>query len=151
MLNVGQDVPTFEAQASTGGKVSRDSLLGTPYVLFFYPKSFTSGCTIETRRFAELAPDIQAKGAQIVGVSMDSLETQCKFAESTGAEFPILADTDGSVSRAFDVKRMLLPVSRRVTYVIDEKGRVEAAFAMELKFKEHVDKVLAHLDQRTPA
>ncbi len=148
MLSIGQKVPEFSAQASTGGEVSLGDLLGEPFVIFFYPKSFTTGCTIETREFARVAPEIEELGASVVAVSIDTFDTQCKFAEETGASFPILADRDGEISKSFDVKRMLLPVSKRVTYVVDEDGKVEAAFAMELKFKEHVQKVVDHLESR---
>lgn len=148
MLNVGEAVPDFRAEASTGGEVSLEDLKGEAFVVFFYPKSFTTGCTIETREFARLAPEIEELGAKVVAVSIDSFDTQYKFAQETGADFPILADKDGEISKAFDVKRFLLPVAKRVTYVIDEEGRVEAAFAMELKFKEHVEKVMGHLENR---
>lgn len=148
MLEVGQRVPDFEGEASTGGTLTRAELRGEPFVLFFYPKSFTTGCTIETREFARMAPEIRELGAKVVAVSIDKLDTQCNFAKETGAEFPILADPDGKISKAFDVKRMLLPVAKRVTYVVDEEGTVEAVFAMELRFKEHVQEVLDHLKSR---
>ena len=148
MLDVGDVVPDFKAESSAGGTLSSDDLRGKPYVLYFYPKSFTSGCTIETRQFAQSTPEIEGLGARVVGVSIDKLDTQCKFADKMGADFPILADPKGTIAKSFGVKRMLLPIAKRVTYVVDEHGRVEAAFAMEAQFKEHVTKVLEHLQNR---
>lgn len=149
MLKVGDQIPDFSLRASNGEELNRDDLNGAPAVVFFYPKSFTRGCTIETREFARLAPEIEALGARVVGVSIDDFETQCDFAKDTGADFPILADEDGEVSRAFGVRRFLLPVARRATFIVDEDGIVEAAFAMELKFSQHVDRVVEHLKARS--
>ncbi len=149
MLKVGDDVPDFSAPASTGGTLSKADLSGKPFILFFYPKSFTSGCTIETRHFALLAPQLRDLGAEIIGVSIDPLETQCKFAKETGADFPILADPKAVITKKFDLKRMLLPLAKRVTYLVDEKGIIEAVFASERNFKEHADSVLDHLSRRS--
>ncbi len=149
MLKVGDAIPDFSAPASTGGSLSKADLAGKPFILFFYPKSFTSGCTIETRHFALLAPQIRELGAQVVGISIDPLEKQCKFATETGADFPILADPDAVITKKFDLKRMLLPVAKRVTYLVDEKGFIEAIFASERGFKEHGDNVLKSLSARS--
>lgn len=148
MLKVGQRIPDFSLQASNGEVLTREDLHGSPAVVFFYPKSFTRGCTVETREFARLAPEVEALGARIVGVSIDDADTQCRFAEDTGAHFPILADEDGKLAKGFGVRRLLLPIARRATFVIDEEGVVEEAFSMELKFKEHAERVLNHLKKR---
>lgn len=148
MLAVGDKVPEFEGESSTGETMSRAELLGSPYVLFFYPKSFTSGCTLETREFAKKTPEIEALGARVIGVSIDKLDTQCKFADKLGAEFPIVADKKGKISKAFGVKRPLLPLARRVTYVIDADGVVDAVFASETQAREHIAFVIEHLGQR---
>lgn len=149
MLKVGDPIPEFSAPASTGGSIGNAELAGKPFVLFFYPKSFTSGCTIETRHFALLAPQLRDLGAEVVGISIDPLETQCKFAKETGADFPILADPEAVITKKFDLKRMLLPISKRVIYLVDEKGYIEAIFASERNFKDHADQVLKHLSARS--
>lgn len=149
MLKVGSPVPDFSGAASDGTVVSKSSLAGKPFVIFFYPKSFTSTCTVETRHFALLAPKIRACGAELVGVSIDSLDTQCQFAAETGADFPILADPDAVITKRFELKRPLVPLAKRATFVVDEAGVIEAIVVAEFSGKEHADKVLEHLKARS--
>ncbi len=148
MLKIGEKVPDFSAESSKGGTLGSADLAGSPYVLYFYPKSFTPGCTLETREFAKATPEIEELGAKVVGVSIDKLDTQCKFADELGADFPILADPKGEISKKFGVKRMMLPVAKRVTYVVNEEGVVEASFHMDFKYKEHIQMVVDHLKSR---
>lgn len=149
MLKIGDRVPDVEVSTSGGDTLRLSSLRGQPYVLFFYPKAFTRGCTIETRRFAQFAEQIEELGAVLLGASINDAERQSSFAAETGATFPLLADTRGDLARAFGVKRPMLPVAKRVTYVVDEKGKIEAVFEIEFRYEEHVDRVLTHLRGRS--
>lgn len=148
MLNIGDMAPDVEVETSQGEPMRLSDFHGERVVLFFYPKAFTSGCTIETRKFAQAAPELEALGARVVGVSIDSVETQKKFAQETCAEFPLVGDKKGELSKAFGVKRSLLPISRRVTFIIGPDGKVEERFAMELKFEEHVTRSIEYLKER---
>jgi peroxiredoxin Q/BCP len=137
--------PNFAAPASNGQTVSLADYRGRYLVLYFYPASFTYGCTRETVRFRDAAPELQALGAEVVGISPDPLEMQCRFAEHYQAKFPIIADPEGTIARAFGVKFSILPRVKRVTFIIDPEGVIVARFHYELRFEKHVDDALAYL------
>jgi peroxiredoxin Q/BCP len=137
--------PNFSAPASTGKTVSLADYRGRYLVLYFYPASFTYGCTRETIRFRDASSELAGLGADIVGVSPDPLETQCRFAEHYQAQFPILADPDSAIARSYGVMFPILPRVKRVTFVIDPEGYIAARFHHELAFEKHVDDALAFL------
>jgi peroxiredoxin Q/BCP len=145
VLKVGDPAPALKAVTSDGKTVDLAALRGKRVVLFFFPKAFTRGCTIETRRFRDHYSELAALGAEIVGVSVDSAERQCEFASAEGVPFPMLGDASRSISRSFDVLRPILGVSQRVTYVIGPEGRIEAAFHHELLVNRHLEDVKEHL------
>lgn len=151
MLKIGQQVGDFEAQTSSGETIRLEALRGAPFVAYFYPKSFTPGCTIETRNFAQLYPEFRERGVEVVGISADVLETQCKFAEEMGAEFPIVDDSSGGVAGAFGLSKRLFLGYKRVTFVVDERGEVEQVFKVGLGWANHPREVLDYLDARAPA
>ena len=123
MIGVGTTAPEFEGKASHGESFRLSSLRGKQVVLYFFPKAFTGGCTLETQRFAALAPELAAKGVEIVGVSVDPVETQGRFAEECHASFPIVSDSSKTIARAFGVLS-ILGMSKRVTFFLDETGVV---------------------------
>lgn len=147
MLKVGDPAPALSAVTSDGKTVDLSTLRGKRVVVFFFPKAFTLGCTIETRRFRDHYSEIAALGAEVVGVSVDSAERQCEFASAEGVPFPMVGDASRSISRSFDVLRPILGVSQRVTYVISPEGRIEAAFHHELMVGKHLEDVKRHLEQ----
>lgn len=148
MLKVGDPAPAFKAVTSDGKTVDLSALRGRRVVVFFFPKAFTLGCTIETRRFRDHYSEIAGLGAEVVGVSVDSAERQCEFASAEGVPFPMVGDADKSISRGFDVLRPLLGVSQRVTYVVGPDGRIEGVFHHELLVNKHLEDVKRHLQQR---
>jgi Peroxiredoxin len=83
VVQVGDPVPDLELE-TTAGKVRLSQLRGRKVVLYFFPKAFTMGCTRELKRFTELYEEFRKAGAEVIGVSVDGLETQRRFAESTG-------------------------------------------------------------------
>lgn len=151
MLKVGQQVGAFSGRASSGEEISLGGLLGRPFVVYFFPKSFTTGCTIETQRFAQLYPEFEAAGVEVVGVSADELETQCDFAKSTSASFPMMGDPEGQVYEAFGLPTLnVYRRIRRVTFVVDERGTVEQVFSVGLGFGQHPQEVLDYMKARQP-
>ena len=116
---------------------------GKTLVIYFFPKAFTTGCTIESKQFRDAAPELRELGAEVVGVSVDSHDTQCEFAKSLNANFSMIGDEDKRVSRAFDVLWPLIGKSQRVTYVIDGEGIVRDAFHHEVMVGKHLQDVLA--------
>lgn len=124
MLRVGDPCPPWSGTTARGEAISGAAFLGRPLVLFFYPKAGTTGCTIETRSFAEHYAEFVRAGVAVVGVSVDTVEVQRQFASDCRAEFPLVADADKSIARGFGVVG-LLGLARRVTFWVGEDGRIE--------------------------
>ena len=130
-LSVGAAAPDFTTQAALAGKTFRfalaDALRQGPVVIFFYPKSFTSVCTEEANLFAEASGDFARLGAQVIGVSADSIETQREFSSKECRDkFAVAADPEGKVIRAYDVKMPVITVARRISYVVAPDGRIHS-------------------------
>lgn len=137
--------PPFSAAASTGETVTLDAYRGRYLILYFYPGSFTYGCTRETVRFRDAAAELAELGAAVVGVSPDALDVQCKFASHYLTPFPILADTNKQIARAYEVLFPIVSSVKRVTFVIDPEGFIVARFHHELLFEKHVDDALSFM------
>jgi peroxiredoxin Q/BCP len=140
-LQLGGPAPDFEAVVNGDRKVRLADYRGRYLVLYFYPKSFTPGCTNEAKRFRDNFDELQQLGADVLGVSLDSLDAQCRFAERHELRFPLVADEGGRLANLYGVKWPLLPLARRVTFVIDPEGRVAARFAHEFQVSRHLDDV----------
>lgn len=151
MLTIGSPAPELDAPASDRPRLTLADFRGRPLVLFFFPKAFTSGCTRETIGFRDEHAELAQSGAAIVGVSTDELPTQCRFAERYEVPFPLIADSDRRICRAYGTLWAdWLPFSRRVTYVIDEVGVIEQVFHHELFVGHHLRDVREHLARRRP-
>lgn len=148
MLNVGDTAPEIDAVGSDGKRFILSQQDGLCTVIYFFPKAFTPGCTGETKRFRDNYAEIALAGASIVGISTDKLDTQCRFAESLKAPFPMLADADQSISRAYDVLWPLIGVTRRVTYVVGPDRKIEAVFHHEVGIVQHRDDVLRFINTK---
>lgn len=142
VLKVGDLAPGFDVQATDGTRQSMSALQGSIVVMFFFPAAFTPGCTKETGSFRDITPDLERLGAKILGISTDDHQTQCDFAASMRAQFPMIGDDDLSLSRKFDVLWPLIGRTKRVTYVIDREGRVAGAFHHEVMVGQHITDVL---------
>lgn len=148
MLKVGDPAPDFTATAQDGKSVKLSELRGKRVVLFFFPKAFTTGCTIETRQFRDAYSELASLGAEVLGVSVDNAELQCEFASREGVPFPMIGDPARGIGRSYDVLWPLLNVAQRVTYVISPDGRIEAAFHHEILVSKHLQAVRAHLQSK---
>jgi peroxiredoxin Q/BCP len=122
-----QPAPEFTLPTNTGnGEIALTDLHGKWVVLYFYPKDFTAGCTLEARRFQQDLPKYIAQNAQIIGVSADSVNSHAEFCDSEGLKFPLLADTTGKVSKAYGSWSGNLSV--RHSFIIDPNGILRATF-----------------------
>jgi peroxiredoxin Q/BCP len=124
---------------------------GRALVVFFYPKAFTAGCTAQACHFRDLGAEFAELDASRVGVSRDDSETQARFADANRFDYPLIADRDGSVSKAFGAKRVGPVPSRRQTYVLDADLTVLAVISDELRMDRHADDALAVLRERRAA
>jgi peroxiredoxin Q/BCP len=152
MLEAGAQAPAFSAPSAGGPVISLESLRGRIVVLYFFRKAFTRNCTVETKGFRDNYDELNALGAEVVGVSTDDVPTQCAFAETLGVKFPMIADRDRTISWAYNVFFPLLPIVHRVTYVIDRQGKIAGVFNHEFQVVRHLDEVLRFvrdLAQRT--
>jgi peroxiredoxin Q/BCP len=147
---IGSLAPDFAVLSTENRLVRLDDYAGRWLVVFFFPKAFTPGCTKEATAFTAQQAAVEALGARILGVSVDDHAVQCAFAREKHLGFPLLADTDQTMSRAFGVTRGLLPFNKRVTFVLDPDGVVRARFHHEVQVIRHVDDVLAFLRSQLP-
>lgn len=138
MLRVGDKAPAFDAKTTDGRRLTPESLRGKAYVLYFFPKSFTPGCTVETKAFRDAYPELRKLGVEVIGVSSDPHETQCDFAQSTGATFPMVGDTTGELIEGFDVKWPIFKRAMRVTFVVDKDGVIRGVFHHEIDVRKHI-------------
>ena len=142
VLKVGDVAPQFLGRTTRGGSLSLRELRDRIVVLYFFRKAFTRNCTVETKGFRDNHPELAALGAQVVGISCDDMPTQCRFAEAHGVGFPMIADDDRVISRAYDVFFPILPLAHRVTYVIDRSGTIAGVFNHEFAVTRHLDEVV---------
>ena len=145
-LPIGAPAPSFTTQAALGGKPFTfdmgQALAKGPVVLYFYPKAFTRGCTVEAHLFAEATPEFQKLGASVIGVSHDDIETLKKFSvEACRNQFPVGAD-DGRIIKLYDAGFALkADTADRISYVISPDGKVIESY-ISLSPAGHVTKTL---------
>lgn len=121
-------------------------LVDGPVVLFFYPAALSAACTKESCHFRDLNNEFIELGAQPVGISMDHFELQAQFARKNGITYPLLADVDGAVARAYGVKRALnLLKVKRATFVINQDLAIREVINSEISMNAHADHALAAL------
>lgn len=143
-LSVGSPFPKISGTLSDGTSWSSGDSLGKPLVLYFYPKDFTPGCTREACSFRDNFAEIaEARGATVIGVSRDGVESHRKFIERHGLPFQLLADEDGAITKACGAAALggLLPISRRITYVVDAAGTIRGVFGHTFAAEQHVTDV----------
>ena len=150
MLEVGTKAPDFSLPDQNGEIRKLTDYRGQKVVLYFYPKDMTSGCTKQACSFGELYPQFREKGAVVLGVSKDSVESHKRFEEEHGLPFPLLSDTGLAVIGAYDVlkpgkdgkpTKSLI----RTTYLIDENGVITKAFG-SVKPSENAAQMLKTLE-----
>jgi thioredoxin-dependent peroxiredoxin len=124
MSAIGEMAPDFDAPTSLGTSLKLSSLRGHPVVLYFYPQADTPGCTVESKGFRDIYADLQRAHVAVVGVSCDSVDEQCAFAEKYSLPFPLVADSSKAVATAFDVLRPS-GRARRVTFFIGADGKIQ--------------------------
>ena len=148
MLKVGDSAPDFDVESTTGETVSLRALRGRPVVIYFFPKAFTMGCTVETRQFRDNYEDLKRLGAEVIGISADKFDAQCRFASDNKLPFPLVGDEDKRVCEAFGVLWPLIKIPQRITFIVDEVGTVQAVFHHEVQISRHLDDVRRFLERR---
>ena len=150
MLEIGTKAPDFTLPDQAGTLHSLSDYLGKKVILYFYPKDNTPGCSKQACGYSAHVPEFTEKGAVILGISKDSVESHRKFAEKYGLSFTILSDPERQVIEAYDVwkeKKLYGKVSMgvvRTTYLIDEEGMIRMANG-KVKAAEDAQKMLESL------
>jgi thioredoxin-dependent peroxiredoxin len=143
---VGEPAPAIKLTSNEGKSVTLSDYKGKWVVLYFYPKDFTSGCTLEAHNFQRDLEKYDKAGAVILGVSVDSADSHKNFCAKEGLNFKLLADTDGKVSESYgsikeyDGQKM----SARNTFIINPEGKIVKTF-VGVKPPTHSEEVLQAL------
>jgi len=150
-LKVGDKAPDFKLQAATNGAVSTFSLAKAlksgPVVVYFYPKAFTGGCSLEAHEFSEAIPQFQAKHVTVIGVSADDIATLQKFSEQTcQGKFPVAADADAKVAKEYDAKMPMMAMANRISYIVGQDGKISFVHD-DMNAATHVQSLLAAIAQ----
>jgi peroxiredoxin Q/BCP len=147
MIKEGSTAPDFKVKNTDGESVRLKDLRGRKVVLYFYPKDDTPGCTKEACAFRDAFSDFKKRGIEVLGVSTDSEASHKKFTAKYKLPFSLLADTDHAIADAYGVYgekkfmgRTYMGV-KRMTFLIDEKGKVKKVFE-KVKPDEHAQEVL---------
>ena len=146
-LPVGAPAPDFTTTGAIGGKPFKlhlkDQLKNGPVVLYFFPKAFTKGCTLEAHAFSEAMPEFKKAGAQVIGMSADNVDTLKKFSiEECRSAFPVASATP-AVQKSYDVAWAEHPgLTTRTSYVIARDGRIVMVHD-DLDWSQHVARTLA--------
>ena len=143
----GTLAPDFTVQNTSGKRVHLSDFRGKKLVLYFYPKDDTPGCTVESCGLRDQYQKIRELGAEVLGVSVDSVESHRKFTEKFHLPFQLLADTDKSITKAYGVLNDKSNMSRRVTFLIDEQGKILKTF-QTVKPAEHPQEILDALKDK---
>jgi peroxiredoxin Q/BCP len=147
MVTVGKSVKNFELPATGDKNLSLKDFKGRKLVLYFYPKDNTPGCTREGQDFRDAYEEFQAAGADVVGVSRDSVRTHENFCAKQNFPFDLISDADETLCTQFDVIKEKNMYGRKVlgiersTFLVDEKGVLRREWR-KVKVKGHVDEVL---------
>jgi peroxiredoxin Q/BCP len=153
MLKEGDTVPDLTVSDQNGENVSLAHGIAAKLwqVVYFYPADDTPGCTTEACTFRDAHEDYVDAGAVVIGISADSDESHRAFAEKHHLPFKLLSDADGSIARAFGVRKTLGFLPGRVTFVIDPEGIIRKVFSSQVRVSRHHEEALATIRAGTSA
>jgi len=125
---VGVEAPQFSLPSQDGKLLNIKDLRGQWVVLYFYPKDFTSGCTLEAHNFEKDQAEYKKLNAVVVGVSVDNVQSHKEFCSKEGLNFRLLSDEGGKVSAEYDSKMAIIGMAKRHTFLIDPEGKIVAIY-----------------------
>jgi len=144
-LSIGSKAPSFSLASTSGSTLSKSDLNGKNFILYFYPKDFTPGCTAEACEFRDQFEAFRELDIPVFGISRDSIESHLKFKSAHKLPFDLLSDLDGKVCKAYDALIPLIKMPKRVTYLVDESGKIAGVFSEMFESKGHINSMLANL------
>ena len=140
-LQAGMNAPDFTAPITSGKTIHLKDYRGKKVVLYFYPKDDTPGCTVAGCGLRDQYQKIRELGAEVLGVSVDSVESHRKFTDKYHLPFPLVSDSVHKISKAYGVLNDKSNMARRVTFLIDEQGKIARIF-QTVKPDQHPQEVL---------
>ena len=145
-INVGDKAPDFVLQSQTGEKVTLSEFFGKKnIVLYFYPKDESGGCTREACTFRDSYEVFKELGAEVIGVSSQSVDSHKSFASHYKLPFILLSDVDDKVRKLYDVPSTLGLIPGRVTYIIDKEGVIRHIFSSQFQPEKHIEEAISVL------
>jgi thioredoxin-dependent peroxiredoxin len=142
-LTIGSKAPDFTGETQEGKPFHLSDHLGKQIiVLYFYPKDETPVCTKEACSFRDAFQDFQTAGAEVIGVSADTVQSHQKFAEHHKLPFTLISDPDNKIRKLYTVPSTMGVFPGRVTYVIDKKGIIRLTFNSAMDSEKHVTEAL---------
>lgn len=146
-LQVGEKAPSFVLQDQDGNAVDVGQIIGkNALILYFYPKDFTTGCTMEAHQFRDMHEQFQQGGAEVIGVSADDVKTHKEFAVEHELPFKLLADTENKVRDMYGAWG-LAHTPGRVTFLIDKQGIIRLVFSSQIQPRKHIEEGLRVLKE----
>lgn len=146
-MKAGDQAPDFEGPTSDGSRLGLKDFVGKKnVVLYFYPKDDTSGCTREACSFRDNLQPIRQMGAEIIGVSLDSIQSHGRFASKFGLSFPLISDKEKRIANAYGVLKDTGTSTSRVTFIIDKSGKVAKVFS-KVDVSKHTEEVVSALKE----
>jgi peroxiredoxin Q/BCP len=151
-IRVGKKVPAFSGEATGGAPIGSKDLKGQKYVLYFYPRDNTPGCTIESNDFRDLHDKFRRRKVRIIGISRDTLKSHDKFKDKFGFPFELIADPDETICNLFGVMKDKNMYGKKVrgiersTFLVDESGVLLREWR-KVKVEGHAQEVLDSLKE----
>lgn len=141
-FNIGDKIPNFTAKDTNGNLFdSKDYIGKQPLVIYFYPKDNTTGCTTQACSFRDNYQDFKDLGAEVIGISSDTVQSHIQFKSKFNLPFILLSDNDKKIRTLFGVKNNLLVIPGRETFVTDKDGTILLIFN-SMSAKIHIEKAL---------
>lgn len=151
-VKVGDKIPAFRGEATGGSAIASKDLAGRRFVLYFYPRDNTPGCTTESQDFRDLHAKFKRKGVSVIGISRDTLKSHERFKEKLGFPFELIADPDETICNLFGVMKDKNMYGKKVrgiersTFLVDEKGVLLREWR-KVKVDGHAQEVLDSLKE----
>ncbi len=149
-LQAGMPAPDFTAPTTNDQTIHLSDYRGRKVVLYFYPKDDTPGCTVEACGLRDQYEKIQELGAEVLGVSIDNTSSHQQFTQKYKLPFQLVADTDKSITETYGVLNEKWNMAKRITFLIDEQGRIQKIFDT-VKPDKHPQEILDALRSNTMA
>ncbi len=135
--------PDYSVKNQLGELVTNEKYKGKWVAYYFYPKDDTPGCSIEAENFAKNYDKLKSMGIEVVGISLDDVESHASFAKTYNVKFDLLADVDKSLSKQLDMVNILpWPHTRRETFIVDDKGNIVKHYE-DVNPREHVSQIMS--------